>query len=167
MCTVGMYWLNWGANFITAAGGSNHACGLYFFDFLNILHVCLPKILQEISHTTKIIPTCRHQSKNWKCPRTTPKNGVGDYILSQLKRELKQWVIDESMLDEYDAIWQCAADLCSQEHQDLIFCSSFLNIQFRCTTGNLSPTVLPELCWKISLFRVYPTKPGKALRSKQ
>lgn len=59
-----------------------------------------------------------------KCLRTTPKNRVGDYIISQLNRELKQWVVDESMLDEYDVVWQCAADLCSQEHQNLIYCSS-------------------------------------------
>lgn len=43
--------------------------------------VC-PTLLRETSHTDKIIPTCRDQSTDWKCLRTTPKNRVGDYITS-------------------------------------------------------------------------------------
>lgn len=113
-----------------------------------------------------------------------PKNRVGDYTI---KRELKQWVVVESMLDEHDAIQQCAEDLCSQEHQDLIFCSFYLNlgvqqviyhvlyslkyllVTFISTLVTFISTFImhcTSLCWKTPLSCAFPTMAEKAFRSK-
>lgn len=50
---------------------------------------------------------------------------MGDYIRKQLKSELKQWVVDESVLDEHDdsdSVQQISS--LRGTYQDLLFCNS-------------------------------------------
>lgn len=116
---MGIYWLGWGGDPPTLKLVEAKSGPQMVLLFLWFLSHYLFLSAQDCSGKS---PTPINYFKNVDInPKTgnawtiRPKNTVG-YNKSQLKRELRQWGVNESTSDEHDAIWQSAVDLCSEGH---------------------------------------------------
>lgn len=116
---MGIYWLSWGGNLPAPKPVEAKSCPQMVLIFLwFLLHYLFLSTQDSSGKSPTLINYFKNADINPEMGNAwtiRSKNIVGDNK-SQLKRELRQWRVNESTSNEHDAIWQGATDLCSEGH---------------------------------------------------